>query len=164
MRTVKVIDKEIDEAYQEFIKHQNSCKICQHKPQTAEEEMECFLAEDLYDTYENLRSEKDYAEQVFQQELIDRNINLKSNTMNYQIIETHIIYENGKLKEVAVLWADGEYVRATYITNQPISGYSFIMPNDRLSDELLQKAAAGGRYVDEKRKKKYFGGRRNWSR
>jgi len=84
--------------------------------------------------------------------------------MNYQIIETHIIYEeNGKLKEVAVLWADGEYVRATYITNQPISGYSFIMPNDRLSDELLQKAAAGGRYVDEKRKKKYFGGRRNWS-
>jgi len=84
--------------------------------------------------------------------------------MSYEIIETHCVYENGKLKEVVVLWADNKRVRATCSTNKPCSGYHFLMPDDVISPDLIQRVAATGSYIDEDMKKKYFPGKRNWSR
>ena len=84
--------------------------------------------------------------------------------MEYKIIEAHLMFENKKLKEVAVLWDDHGMVRATYSTLDPRAGYANITAKDDITPGLLQKVAAGGSYVDEKRKKKYFPGKRNWSR
>jgi hypothetical protein len=85
--------------------------------------------------------------------------------MDYEILEAHLVYtETGKLKEVAVLWNDHGNVRATYSTLNPRPGYQNLTSNDAISPHLLQKVAAGGSYVDEERRKKYFPGKRNWSR
>jgi hypothetical protein len=84
--------------------------------------------------------------------------------MNYKILEVHLKYENEKLVEVAVLWDDHGYVRATYSTLNPRAGYENLYTNDIISPELLQRVAAGGSYVDETRRKKYFPGKRKWSR
>lgn len=82
----------------------------------------------------------------------------------YTIIEAHCIFENNQLKEVAVLWDDNGAVRATCITNTPCAGYDFITSRDSLTPQLLQKAAGGGSYIDEKRRARYFPGKRRWSR
>ncbi|MFK5856571.1 MAG: hypothetical protein QM503_10600 [Bacteroidota bacterium] len=84
--------------------------------------------------------------------------------MNYTILETHCVFENDKLKEVAVLWDDHGNVRATYSTLNPRAGYENLTSNDTITPELFQKVADGGSYVDEDRRSKYFPGERNWSR
>lgn len=84
--------------------------------------------------------------------------------MSYKILETHCVYDNNQLKEVAVLWDDNGNVRATYSTLDPRAGYENLASNAVVNPQLFQKVAAGGSYVDEKRRKKYFPGKRNWSR
>ena len=84
--------------------------------------------------------------------------------MNYTILETHLVFENDKLKEVAVLWDDHGSVRATYSTLNPRAGYENLTSNDTITPRLFQRVAAGGSYVDDARRKKYFPGKRNWSR
>ena len=84
--------------------------------------------------------------------------------MSYKILEAHVVFENDQLKEVAVLWDDKGAVRATYSNSTPKMGYDFLLPRDEVSPKLLQRVAGQGSYVDEQRKKKYFPGKRNWSR
>jgi hypothetical protein len=84
--------------------------------------------------------------------------------MTYKILETHCVFENEKLKEVAVLWDDNGFVRATYSTLDPRAGYANLTVTDNITPQLLQRVAAGGSYVDETRRKKYFPGKRKWSR
>ena len=84
--------------------------------------------------------------------------------MKYKILETHCIFDQGLLKEVAVLWDDHGYVRATYSNLNPKSGYENLSSNDVLSPQLFQKVASGGSYVDEERRDKYFPGERKWSK
>ncbi len=85
--------------------------------------------------------------------------------MNYQILETHCVYnENGKPKEVAVLWQDGDGVRATYVNDQPTRCYKFILPNDVIDADFFQEVAAYGHYITDKQRKKYFPGKREWTR
>lgn len=84
--------------------------------------------------------------------------------MKYEILEAHCVFEDEKLTEVAVLWADKELVRATCITSQYSMGYDTILESDVVSPQLFQKAAGRGMYLDESKKKKYFPGKRNWSR
>lgn len=84
--------------------------------------------------------------------------------MSYKILETHCVFENDKLKEVAVLWDDNGSVRATYSTLNPRAGYEILTAKDAISPQLLQRVAGGGSYVDEDRRKKYFPGKRDWSR
>jgi hypothetical protein len=84
--------------------------------------------------------------------------------MSYKILETHCVYDNNQLKEVAVLWDDNGNVRATYSTLDPRSGYENLGSNAVVNPQLFQRVAAGGSYVDDKRRKKYFPGKRNWSR
>lgn len=84
--------------------------------------------------------------------------------MSYKILETHCIFENEKLTEVAVLWDDNGNVRATYSTLNPKSGYKSLTVNDVISPQLFQNVAGGGSYLDDKQKRKYFPGKRNWSR
>lgn len=84
--------------------------------------------------------------------------------MSYKIIETHCVFEGEKLKEVAVLWDDNGYVRATYSTLNPKAGYENLTVNDTISPALFQRVAGGGSYVDEDRRKRYFPGNRKWSR
>jgi len=84
--------------------------------------------------------------------------------MNYTILETHLVFEDNKLKEVAVLWDDHGSVRATYSTLNLRAGYQSISSTDDISQNLFQRVAAGGCYIDESRRKKYFPGKRNWSR
>lgn len=84
--------------------------------------------------------------------------------MSYKILETHVVFENNQLKEVAVLWDDNGAARATYAINTPTAGYGFITPTDCISWQLFQRVAGAGMYLDDKRKKKYFPGKRNWSR
>ncbi|WP_372648238.1 hypothetical protein [Draconibacterium sp.] len=84
--------------------------------------------------------------------------------MTYKILESHCVFENEKLKEVAVLWDDNGFVRATYSTLDPRAGYANLSETDGITPKLLQRVAGGGSYVDEARRKKYFPGKRNWSR
>ncbi len=84
--------------------------------------------------------------------------------MNYQILEAHCVFENDKLKEVAVLWDDKGSVRGTFLTNEYSLGYDVLGSGSEISPQLLKRAAGRGRYLDDKRKKKYFPGKRNWSR
>jgi hypothetical protein len=84
--------------------------------------------------------------------------------MNYEILESHLIFENDKLIEVAVLWKDNSFVRATYSTLNPRSGYQNLTTKDSISPELFQKVAGGGSYLDQERKNKYFPGDRKWSK
>jgi hypothetical protein len=84
----------------------------------------------------------------------------------YTIIETHVKYKNGKLDEVAVLWQSNPrgWVRATFATAKPCSGYKFLMPNEVLSDSLLQDVAGTGMCLPDSKKRKYFPGKRDWER
>lgn len=85
--------------------------------------------------------------------------------MSYKILETHCIFTDNVLTEVAVLWADGPgCVRATYSNLNPKAGYESLTSNDTINPNLFQRVARGGSYVDEKRRIKYFSGERNWSR
>ena len=83
--------------------------------------------------------------------------------MDYKILETHCVFENEKLKEVAVLWDDHGCVRATYSTLNPRAGYEKLTSNDSITPQLFQRVARGGSYVDEDRRKRYFPSKRNWS-
>ena len=76
-------------------------------------------------------------------------------------------YEEGELSLIAVMWWDQKdkgWVRATYCTNKPIGGYKFIMQSDQLNDQLIQSVAGGGMYLPDNLKKKFFPGKKNWSR
>lgn len=84
--------------------------------------------------------------------------------MSYKILETHLTFNDEKLTEVAVLWDDNGFVRATYSTSQQTAGYAHITPNSSISMELFQEIAGYGIYVDEVRRKKYFPGKRKWSK
>lgn len=78
MRTTKIIKEEAEKALERYNEHYNSCTICQHQPTGPEDEMTCYNAEFLYDDYETLRDQADYAEQIFQQELKERNENVNT--------------------------------------------------------------------------------------
>lgn len=84
--------------------------------------------------------------------------------MPNKILETHCVFENEKLEEVAVLWDDNGSVRATYSTSNNASGFDSLKPHDTVSPELFKRIARTGMYIDEARRKKYFPGKRNWSR
>ncbi len=66
------------------------------------------------------------------------------------ILETRIIYTDGKISKIVVL-ADCTSVgkpysdiRALEATNKPRSGYEFIKPNEKLSDDLINRVADYG--------------------
>lgn len=84
--------------------------------------------------------------------------------MSYKIIEVHQVYEDNKLKEVAVLWQSNDkgWVRASYCTSKPCNGYKFIMPNEELSPTLIQEVAGLGMNLPDNKKKTYFPGKRLW--
>lgn len=84
--------------------------------------------------------------------------------MGYEIKETHIIFDAEGIQEIAVLWADKDDLRATYLTTQPTAGYGRINATDALTNDLLQNVAGRGIYLDDARKKKYFPSVKNWSR
>ncbi len=86
--------------------------------------------------------------------------------MEYTLTDVYITYKGGELKEIAVVWNDGDtgYVRGTYIDNRPKGGYDYIKPGEEISDELLNRAAGYGVYLDNERKKTYFPEISNWSR
>lgn len=85
--------------------------------------------------------------------------------MNYAISEIHIDYLDGEIKIVAVLWQSGlGWVRASYCTTKPCSGYKQLQPNEKLSDQLIQDVAGKGMNLPDNLKKKYFPGKRNWEK
>lgn len=84
--------------------------------------------------------------------------------MEYDIKETHIIFDAKGIKEIAVLWADNDNLRATYLTTELTAGYGRINVDDTITNDLLQNVAGRGIYLDDKRKKKYFPSVKNWSR
>jgi len=86
--------------------------------------------------------------------------------MSYKIIEVRLIYKDNKIGEIAVLWQSNErgWVRASYCTTKPIGGYKFLMPDETLSPDLIQKVAGYGMNLPDNLKKKYFPGKRMWER
>lgn len=72
MRTVKLIKEQEEQALQKYNEHVNTCSFCQDLP-IGEGEYSCPESEWLYEEYEGYRSAVDYAEQVFQAELKERN-------------------------------------------------------------------------------------------
>lgn len=86
--------------------------------------------------------------------------------MSYKIIEVHQIYTEGAISEIAVLWESNTngWVRSSYCTTKPCSGYKFIMPGEALSAELIQQIAGQGMNLPDSKKKIYFPGKRNWDR
>lgn len=86
--------------------------------------------------------------------------------MSYKIIEVHQVYKDNKISEVAVLWQSNPrgWVRASYCTTKPCSGYKFIMPNETLSADLIQKIAGQGMNLPDEKKSIYFPGERDWEK
>lgn len=84
----------------------------------------------------------------------------------YKIIEVHMVYKENKLEEIAVLWQENErgWVRASYSNTKPIGGYEFLMPNEKLDDNLIQRVAGAGMNLPDNKKKKYFPGKKQWGR
>lgn len=84
--------------------------------------------------------------------------------MSYKIIEVHQVYQAGKIVEVAVLWQSNEmgWVRASYCTTRPTAGYKFIMPDEKLSNDLIQQVAGQGMNLPDNKKAIYFPGKRKW--
>lgn len=66
--------------------------------------------------------------------------------MGYNILEARIEFDNGALSRVIVLVeiSEGD-IRAIAATSKPCNGYTWLMPCDRLNDELLQRVAGFGR-------------------
>lgn len=91
--------------------------------------------------------------------------------MTYKIIEVHIEYTTdvnlpNAISILAVLWQSNEkgWVRASFCTTVPCSGYKFLLSRDKLSDDLIQQVAAQGMNLPDDLKAKYFPGLRPWER
>lgn len=84
--------------------------------------------------------------------------------MAYKILEIHCIFNQDKLTELAVLWDDNGRVRATYSNLSLKAGYDSLSAADTVTPQLIQRVAGYGSYLDDDRKKRYFGGKREWGR
>ena len=86
--------------------------------------------------------------------------------MSYKIIEVHQVYQDNKIAEVAVLWQSNKrgWVRASYCTARPCCGYKFLMPNETISDDLIQGIAGEGMNLPDDKKAIYFPGERDWEK
>lgn len=86
--------------------------------------------------------------------------------MSYKIIEVHQVYKDNKISEVAVLWQSNEmgWVRASYCTTQPCSGYKFLKSDETLSPELIQKVAGQGMNLPDEKKSAFFPGKKKWEK
>jgi hypothetical protein len=84
--------------------------------------------------------------------------------MNYIIQEVHMVCQNNKITELAVLWQSNErgWVRASYCTTKPCIGYAFLSTNELLRPELIQQVAGEGMNLPDELKTKYFPGKRKW--
>jgi hypothetical protein len=76
--------------------------------------------------------------------------------MNYNILETHLTFENNVLKEVAVLCENYGNVFATISTNRPMAGYHYLKDYDIPTLTLFGEVAGGGRKLTKQEQKKYF--------
>jgi hypothetical protein len=86
--------------------------------------------------------------------------------MGYKIIAVHQEYKDNKLSLIAVLWQSNElgWVRASYCTPNEIAGYDYLMPDEELSSNLIQRVAGRGMNLPDNLKRKYFPGKRLWER
>lgn len=86
--------------------------------------------------------------------------------MSYKIIEVRVLYSENEISEVAVLWQSNErgWVRASYCTTRPCSGYKFLLPGEALTAELIQKVAGQGMNLPDEKKEIFFPGKRAWER
>jgi len=79
--------------------------------------------------------------------------------MNYKIVESHIVFFEGKPIRIYVVWDDNGFFRGTYKdldVNNPLF-------DDGLK-ETLQYIAAYGTYIDEVQKMRFFPTVKKWSR
>lgn len=74
----------------------------------------------------------------------------------YKIIETHVVFEDEKIKEVFVLSEAWGNQCATKSTNQFKGGYYELKPDDAPTLELFKKVAAFGVKLNPKELKKHF--------
>lgn len=88
--------------------------------------------------------------------------------MKYDIVDVRVKYlwqgkdQPSKLQEVAVLWKDGECVRATHKIAGGVPGSS-LNPQSIVDEKLFQNVCAYGSYMPDDLKVKYFG-KQKWSR
>ena len=86
---------------------------------------------------------------------LNKHLNLE--TMEYTILETHLIFENQSLKSVVVLWEDFGDVRASLSDlEHTIGGYYRLKDYDIPTMTLFQSVAGGGRKLTDLEKKQYF--------
>lgn len=76
--------------------------------------------------------------------------------MDYNILETHLIFENNVLKSVAVLCENYGDVFVTICTDRPKGGYYYLKSYDIPTMTLFIKVAGFGRKLLEQERKKYF--------
>lgn len=85
--------------------------------------------------------------------------------MRYKVFQIHVVYD--KITTIAVMWqsnAETGWVRASYCTTKPVSGYKYLNPNDKLSFELIQQVAGQGMNLPDHLKLLYFPGNYKWER
>lgn len=68
----------------------------------------------------------------------------------YNILESRIEFKNNQLYRITVLVeiSKGD-VRAIYADTKPKSGYLFLLPNQELNNELLQRVAGQGSEISK---------------
>lgn len=76
--------------------------------------------------------------------------------MNYNILETHLTFENNVLTSVAVLCESYGDVFATICTNRPMAGYHYLKSYDIPTMTLFKKVAGYGTKLNPKEQKNYF--------
>ncbi len=142
MRTVKSINKEAEEALEKYKKHWNDCYICQYQATCEEDEIVCYEAQWLYEDYERVRDEADYAEQVFEHELRERNIDeLTINKLTIKEAAKGDTYAKVAVRKHLRKWAethgtDHAKIEARHIV---IHSIAFLDKGsvDKYSDELI---------------------------
>lgn len=76
--------------------------------------------------------------------------------MDYNILETHLTFENNVLKSAAVLCESYGDVFATICTDKPMAGYHYLKSYDIPTMTLFNKVAGYGRKLNKEELKKYF--------
>ena len=74
----------------------------------------------------------------------------------YNILETHLIFENNALKAVAVLWENKGDIRASMSTTKPMSGYHYLKSYDIPTMTLFNSVAAFGRKLTDAENLHFF--------
>ena len=88
MRTTKKIKIDVKKALIEYQNHCKNCETCNSPLDCNGEEIDCSEAEWLYKEYDEFNRELNYAEKVFNAELLEREDTCDCNKNSFRVVQS----------------------------------------------------------------------------